>query len=107
MARTWRYAELELRYGGGHERPTRIRWSPPNPHERISLGFPAETDPLTTLIARMGGPSDVNPEDLFEVHLLNAIGLQGWRLVDATPRSHDTATRVRYLFMREEDDADA
>jgi len=104
MNETWHYAELELRYAAGHERPIRIRWSPPDPAESLEHGRPNEPDPLTTMTAALGGLSGVDPETLFEIHLLNAIGAMGWQLAHAPQRDAGTPERLRYLFTRKSND---
>lgn len=96
----WSYAELELRYGRGHERPARIRWTPPDPTGRITVGMPAETDPLTTLVERLGGALPPDTTEATEVDLLDALGERGWwlaatRTLDAGSGERRTLTFVR------------
>lgn len=50
MARAWRYAELGPTYASGHERPTRILWSPPDPSATVTTGMPGDPDPLAAMI---------------------------------------------------------
>ena len=110
MATKWRYAELEVRYGGGHERPTAVRWSPPEPTETIEFAAPGQPDPLTSMIVKLGGIAErasfEPPVLLHEVHLLNAIGAMGWRLLAAPSPAPRDPGRVRYLFVCAEEATD-
>lgn len=98
MPRSWRYAELELRYASGHERPTRIRWSPPGPAASVATGMPADPDPLAAMIERLDGDAGSDGDELFEVHLLNALGALGWELVESRSHPAGSSDRVSYLF---------
>jgi hypothetical protein len=105
MARTWQYAELELRYARGHERPTRIRWSPPDPRGRLTTGMPRDADPLTAMMGQLGAEVDADAETVLEVHLLNALGERGWELCHVRSAPSGSSERVLHLFRRSEEPA--
>jgi hypothetical protein len=105
MARTWQYAELELRYARGHERPTRIRWSPPDPRARLTTGMPRDADPLTAVMAQLGAEADADAETVLEVHLLNVLGAQGWELCHVRAAPSGSSERVLHLFRRSDEPA--
>lgn len=96
----WRYAELELRYARGHERPTRIRWSPPEPAERVTVGRPADPDPLAAMVARLGGTPPGDAVEVLEVDLLGAIGERGWRLIATRSQEAGSGEARSLLFLR-------
>ena len=96
----WSYAELELRYGRGHERPARIVWTPPQGAERITLGMPAEADPLTVLVERLGGSVPPETSEATEVDLLNVLGERGWRLVATRTQDAGSGERRTSTFVR-------
>lgn len=101
----WSYAELVLRYGRGHERPARIHWSPPDPGERVTVAMPAESDPLTALVERLGGTVPADTGEATEVDLLNALGERGWRL--ASSRQQDAGSGERRVLTFERPVRDA
>jgi len=102
----WRYAELEFRYARGHERPTRIRWSPPDPAGRIVVGMPSDPDPLATVMERLGHAYVAESGELFEVHLLNVLGADGWELVATRAKDAGTSARTIHLFAQSYESAD-
>lgn len=101
----WSYAELELRYGRGHERPARIRWMPPAVADRVTLGMPSEADPLTVLVERLGGTVPSETGEATEVDLLNALGERGWRMVATRTQDAGSGERRTSTFVRPRDDA--
>lgn len=103
MARAWRYAELELKYASGHERPTRIRWSPPDPAATATTGMPGDPDPLTAMIERLSADGGGDAEELLEVHLLNVLGALGWELVESRVAPSRASDRVTFLFKTSDD----
>jgi hypothetical protein len=96
----WQYAELEFRYARGHERPTRIRWSPPDPAARITAGMPHDADPLTAMMGALGAPVEGDAEPILEVHLLNVLGARGWELAHLRAVPSGSSERTVYLFRR-------
>ena len=103
--RRWRYAELELRFARGHERPTRIRWSPPDASQRATVGMPADPDPLAAMLLRLGGPLPGDGVEVLEVDLLGALGEQGWRLVATRSPEAGSGEARALLFLRPADAA--
>jgi hypothetical protein len=98
--RRWRYAELELRFARGHERPTRIRWSPPDPARRATVGMPSDPDPLAAMLRRLGGAPHGDGVETLEVDLLGAIGERGWRLVATRSQQAGSGEVRSLLFVR-------
>jgi hypothetical protein len=96
----WRYAELELRFARGHERPTRIRWSPPDPAQRATVGRPADPDPLAAMLAHLGGVPPEDGAEVLEVDLLGAIGERGWRLVASRVQQAGSGEARSLTFVR-------
>lgn len=100
MGGRWQYAELEFRYARGHERPTGIRWSPPDPAARTDVGMPREADPLTAMLDALGAPIASDAETILEVHLLNALGALGWELTHVRVVPSGSSERTIHLFRR-------
>lgn len=99
----WSYAELELRFARGHERPTRIRWSPPDASQRATAGMPADPDPLAAMLLRLGGTVPADGVEVLEVDLLGAIGERGWRLVATRNQEAGSGEARSLLFLRPAD----
>jgi hypothetical protein len=99
----WSYAELELRFARGHERPTRIRWSPPDASERATVGMPGDADPLTAMLLHLGATPPGEGAEVLEVDLLGAIGQLGWRLVATRSQEAGSGEARSLLFLRPAD----
>lgn len=99
-AERWRYAELELRHARGHERPARIHWSPPDRAERVTVAMPTDPDPLSKLVAQLGGTVPDETGEAREVDLLNALGERGWRLVSSRQSDAGSGERRTLTFLR-------